>query len=58
MAQITTWQTWVALLKLLHCFDIIWEQDPDKDGRHLSCYVYQEPVYKRLDSGYNIVIPD
>jgi len=51
MAQISTWQTWVALLKLLQSVDIIWEQDPDKDGRHLSCYVYQEPVYKRLDSG-------
>jgi hypothetical protein len=35
------------------CCDIIWEHGEwmglDKDGRHLACYVYQEPTYPFFD---------
>jgi hypothetical protein len=35
------------------CCDIIWEHGEwmglDKDGRHLTCYVYQEPSYPFFD---------
>jgi hypothetical protein len=36
------------------CCDIIWEHGEwmglDKDGRHLTCYVYQEPSYPFFDA--------
>jgi hypothetical protein len=39
------------------CCDIIWEHGEwmglDRDGRHLTCYVYQEPTYPFFDAKDN-----
>jgi len=44
------------------CCDIIWEHGDwmglDKDGRHLTCYVYQEPIYPFLDARKALKYPD
>jgi hypothetical protein len=44
------------------CCDIIWEHGDwmglDKDGRHLTCYVYQEPIYPFLDATNSLKYPD